>query len=241
MNITLNGGVAAVGLTYRQALKVAYDEGKAKGTLDEETIAFCENELRGTDANDIARAIAVEATLREPTPEGVTYLRPWGLKEIYEQGLLNAQNAYAQSLVDKMQGVYDEFREELKAAYPELSKKVFGFTVSAGGDLQVTAPPNVLNKEEQALLNGLLNKAKDLKALTIEHSKAVIEWVKLDKEKFKPVIDLDLSNVHGMINYGLLLNKGASHLEMVGSWLDQMSNNAKREEQEKSGSIDTRA
>ncbi|MNF05800.1 hypothetical protein D3C80_2056180 [compost metagenome] len=44
---------------------------------------------------------------------------------------------------------------------------------------------------------------------------------------------LDLSNFHKMIDYGLLLNKGALDLSSTDSWLDQLHKKAEKEPSER--------
>jgi len=78
-----------------------------------------------------------------------------------------------------------------------------------------------------------LNEAKDLQSLTLKHAKAVIELVKRDKPQFEDKVKLDLSNFHKMIDYGLLLNKGALDLGRENSWLDQLLKKAEKEPGEK--------
>ncbi len=77
-------------------------------------------------------------------------------------------------------------------------------------------------------MNTLLNEAKGLQPLTLKHAKAVIELTQLDKPQFEGKVKLDLSNFHKMIDYGLLLNKGALDLESPDSWLDQLHKRPRR-------------
>jgi hypothetical protein len=114
-----------------------------------------------------------------------------------------------------------------------LADKAFGYTVAEDGQLQVTAPPNMLTAWEQDTLNTLLNQRKDLQSLSFNHAKAVIELVQLDKKQFEGKVTLDLTNFHKMIDYGLLLNKGALDLRSTDSWLDQLYKKAKEEPIEK--------
>jgi hypothetical protein len=46
-------------------------------------------------------------------------------------------------------------------------------------------------------------------------------------------VKLDLSNFHKMIDYGLLLNKGALDLGRADSWLDQLHKKAEKDPIEK--------
>lgn len=103
-----------------------------------------------------------------------------------------------------------------------------GFTVTEDGQLKVTSPPNTLTARDEEILNALLNEAKGLQSLTLKHAKTVIELVKRDKPQFEGKVKLDLSNFHKMIDYGLLLNKGALDLRSTDSWLDQLHKNAEK-------------
>jgi hypothetical protein len=108
-----------------------------------------------------------------------------------------------------------------------------GFTVAEDGQLKVTSPPDTLTARDEEILNTLLNETKGLQPLTLKHAKAVIELIQLDKPQFEGKVKLDLSNFHKMIDYGLLLNKGALDLESSDSWLDQLHKKADKNPIEK--------
>ena len=110
-----------------------------------------------------------------------------------------------------------------------MAAKPFGYTVADNGQLQVTAPPNVLTDWEKDTLNILLNKRKDLQSLTFNHAKAVVELVELDKKQFEGKVTLDLNNFHKMIDYGLLFKRSALELTSTDSWLDQLRKKARQE------------
>jgi hypothetical protein len=147
--------------------------------------------------------------------------------------ILWAKELRAADTLHTMVGVYTDFKRDLHSKWPKLADKVFGFTVAEDGRLQVTAPPNTLDAREEQTLNTLLNKTKDLQSLTLKHAKAVIELVQLDKQQFEGKVKLDLTNFHKMVDYGLLLNKGALQLRSANSWLDQLHKNAEKDPTDK--------
>ncbi|MNO68382.1 hypothetical protein D3C76_592110 [compost metagenome] len=136
--------------------------------------------------------------------------------------ILWAKELRAGDMLHDMEGIYANFKKDLQSKWPGMAKNVIGFTIAEDGRLKVTSPPNTLTPKEEEILNSLLNKTKGLQALTLKHAIAVIELVQLDKPQFEGKVKLDLSNFHTLIDYGLLLSKGALDLRSPDSWLDQL-------------------
>lgn len=136
--------------------------------------------------------------------------------------ILWSNDLRAADTLKDIEGIYSDFKKDLQSKWPGLADKVFGFTVAENGQLQVTSPPNGLDDFDKKILNTLLNETKDLQSLTLKHAKAVMELVQLDKEQFAGKLIVDLTNFHKIIDYGLLLNKGALQLEKTDSWLKQL-------------------
>jgi hypothetical protein len=90
-----------------------------------------------------------------------------------------------------------------------------------------------LNTWEEEALNTLLNETKDLQPLTLKHAKDAIELIQMDRKYFEGKLNVDLTNAHKMIDYGLVLNKGALELRAPDSWLDQLYKNAEKDPFEK--------
>lgn len=147
--------------------------------------------------------------------------------------ILWAKERRAELMLSDMEVIYTDFKRELQSKWPDLANKAFGFTVAEDGRLQVIAPPNTLDAWDEETLNSLLNGTKDLQSLTLKHAKAVIELVQLDKNQFEGKVEVSLTNFHKMVDYGLLLNKGALELGKTDSWLDQLHKNADMEQREK--------
>ncbi|KAB0491261.1 hypothetical protein [Pseudomonas vancouverensis] len=122
----------------------------------------------------------------------------------------------------EMEDLYANFKQNLQSQWSGLAHLATGFTVSEDGQLKVTSPPNTLTARDEEILTALLNETKGLQPLTLKHAKLVIEMVQLDKPQFEGKVTLDLSNFHKLIDYGLLLNKGALDLSSSDSWLDQL-------------------
>ncbi|MDF9774779.1 hypothetical protein [Pseudomonas baetica] len=147
----------------------------------------------------------------------------------FRYSMIRHHEFQANLMLKKMEGVYSDFKKDLQSKWPGLANNVMGFTVAEDGQLKVTSPPNTLTAKDEDVLNTLLNKAKDLQPLTLKHAKTVIELIQLDKPQFEGKVNLDLSNFHKMIDYGLLLNKGALNLGSSDSWLDQLHKKAEKE------------
>jgi hypothetical protein len=139
----------------------------------------------------------------------------------------------AAETLNKIEGVYTDFKKNLHSTWPKLADKVFGFTVTEDGYLQVTATPNTLSAWEKNTLNTLLNEDKDLRSLTVKHAKAVIELMQCDQKYFGGKLTVDLTDFHKKIDYGLLFKKGALDLWATDSWLDQLRKKSEKDLVEK--------
>ncbi|MGF6087639.1 hypothetical protein [Pseudomonas sp. 18173] len=144
-----------------------------------------------------------------------------------------ANELRAGDMLREMEKIYSVFKNDLQNKWSGLANKPMGFTVAEDGQLKVTSPPNTLTARDEEILNALLNEAKGLQSLTVKHAKTVIELVKRDKPQFEGKVKLDLSNFHKMVDYGLLLNKGALDLRNSDSWLDQLHKKAEKDPIEK--------
>ena len=140
----------------------------------------------------------------------------------FRHSMIRHHEFQANLMLKKMEGIYSDFKKDLQSKWPGLANNVMGFTVAEDGQLKVTSSPNTLTARDEEILNTLLNEAKGLQPLTLKHAKTVIELIQLDKPQFEGKVKLDLSNFHKMIDYGLLLSKGALDLRSPDSWLDQL-------------------
>lgn len=165
----------------------------------------------------------------EKSPLGAGYVGLYTRIDCFRFTILWAKESRAADALKEIDAIYSDFKADLHSKWPQLAAKSFGYTVADNGQLQVTAPPNVLKDWEKDTLNILLNKRKDLQSLTFKHAKAVIELVELDKKQFEGKVKLDLTNFHKMIDYGLLLKKSALDLTSTDSWLDQLRKKARQE------------
>lgn len=226
---------ATVQIPYQQTVKTNTEKnesGEIESPVKEERRVRSTIEiLRDMPATDMTED-EIQVLLNTPVPGGY-YIRPWSLADIYNFAVLESKKFHAAEKLKQMEGIFSDFKKELNSNWPKLAEKTFGFTVADSGRLQVTAPPNTLAPWEEETLNTLLNGTKDLQLLTLQHTKAVIEVVQLDQREFRGKMKLDMSNFHKMIDYGLLLNKGALELGKTDSWLDQLHKNAEKDQTEK--------
>lgn len=155
------------------------------------------------------------------------------LVKSFRYSMIRHHEFQAGLVLKNMEGVYSDFKKDLQSKWSGLANNVMGFTVAEDGQLKVTSPPNTLTAKDEEILNTLLNEAKGLQSLTLKHVKAVIELVQLDKPQFEGKVKLDLSNFHKLIDYGLLLNKGALDLGRSDSWLDQLHKKSEKDPNEK--------
>jgi hypothetical protein len=142
--------------------------------------------------------------------------------ECYRDVILWAKELRAGDMLRDMEGIYADFKKDLQSKWSSMAKNVIGFTIAEDGQLKVTSPPNTLTPKDEEILNSLLNETKGLQSLTLKHAITVIELVQLDKPQFEGKVKLGLSNFHTLIDYGLLLSKGALDLRSPDSWLDQL-------------------
>lgn len=151
----------------------------------------------------------------------------------FRHSMIRHHEFQANLVLKRMEGVYSDFKKDLQSKWSGLAHDVMGFTVAEDGQLKVTSPPDTLTARDEEILNTLLNEAKGLQPLTLKHAKTVIELIRLDKPQFEGKVKLDLSNFHKMIDYGLLLNRGALDLRNSDSWLDQLHKKAEKNPIEK--------
>ncbi|MND75205.1 MULTISPECIES: hypothetical protein [Pseudomonas] len=151
----------------------------------------------------------------------------------FRYSMIRHHEFQANLMLKKMEGIYSDFKKDLQNKWSGLAHNVMGFTVAEDGQLKVTSPPDTLTARDEEVLNTLLNEAKGLQPLTLKHAKTVIELIQLDKPQFEGKVKLDLSNFHNMIDYGLLLNKGALDLGSSDSWLDQLHKKAEKDPSER--------
>jgi hypothetical protein len=186
--------------------------------------------------------VIIEITIEEldeldeflKTPENLHSVRlDNDRKNAVRFGCFRSKEFHAGETLRKMEGIYSEFKQDLRSKWPDLADKVTGFTVDEDGRLKVTSPPNTLDTKEEEIMNTLLNGTKDLQSLTLKHAKVVIELVQMDKQQFEGKVKVTLSNFHKLIDYGFLLIKGALHMGKTDSWLDQLNKSANIEQHEK--------
>ncbi len=196
------------------------DENRVKSTIDKLLTPLQKN-MTNDDLDEVEKFLDVIS------PNG-NYMGLRTEVKGFRAVILWGNELRAGDMLREMEGIYSDFKKDLQSKWSGLANKPMGFTVTEDGQLKVTSPPNTLTARDEEILNALLNEAKGLQSLTLKHAKTVIELVKRDKPQFEGKVKLDLSNFHKMIDYGLLLNKGALDLRSTDSWLDQLHKNAEK-------------
>ncbi|MGE8154766.1 hypothetical protein ACQKP5_26415 [Pseudomonas vancouverensis] len=215
-------------ISYPQAVKVnaelakpekvegpVVDEKKARLTIDMLMGRAPPTAITNEDLDEVETFL--ETNPRGPNDAGLSIRIQWD-----RQLILLGKEIQAGIALREMEDLYANFKQNLQSQWSGLAHLATGFTVSEDGQLKVTSPPNTLTARDEEILTALLNETKGLQPLTLKHAKLVIEMVKLDKPQFEGKVTLDLSNFHKLIDYGLLLNKGALDLSSSDSWLDQL-------------------
>jgi hypothetical protein len=201
------------------------DENRVKSTIDKLLTPLQKN-MTNEDLDEVEKFLDVVS------PNGDYMCLRTEIKG-FRAVILWGNELRAGDMLREMEKIYSVFKNDLQSKWSGLAPNVMGFTVAEDGQLKVTSPPNTLTARDEEILNTLLNETKGLQSLTLKHAKTVIELVKMDKPQFEGRVKLDLSNFHKMIDYGLLLNKGALDLGRENSWLDQLLKKAEKEPDEK--------
>ena len=113
-----------------------------------------------------------------------------------------------ETLENKMKPLYDNFKQQVSIAFPDLADKRYGITVDEEGELAIIK--GSLNESQQGILNVFINSfsnASEFKKLANEHVEATVNLVEFDrkpdqtsawigrfnvsKENYHEVIDLD--------------------------------------------------
>ena len=119
-----------------------------------------------------------------------------------------ATSSKLEAIENKMRPLYDNFKQQVTIAFPDLADKKYGITVDEEGELVIIK--GSLNESQQEILNEFINhfsNASEFKNLAREHVDTTVNLVELDrkpdqtsawigrfnvsKENYHQVIDLD--------------------------------------------------
>ncbi|AHF68790.1 MULTISPECIES: hypothetical protein [Pseudomonas] len=173
MNITLT---VQQHLSYREALKIAYDEAKQDGTLDEITEAACQKEFN----SPLPAAIYHESSMvssNRVSDTGGTYFKCWTLRDSYEQAKINARVYAAESLSNSINNAVEGIKEKLKASGAAFNEQDLKFSINEKGEFKPVSASEKPNEEQESIFTKLLNESEDLRKMAREYVRMVFSLV----------------------------------------------------------------
>ncbi|WP_147466561.1 hypothetical protein [Pseudomonas cichorii] len=169
MNITL---IVDQRLTYREALKIAYDKAKLDGELDELTEASCQAEFKKPPPAAIYHESDMVSSGGTSDTGGV-YFKMWTFREAYEQAKINARVCVTESLSDKISDVVFEIKKTLQESRAELTEQDLKFSINEAGEFRPVLLPGKSNQVQENFFTNLLNENENLRTLALEYVRMV--------------------------------------------------------------------
>ncbi|GFM79453.1 hypothetical protein PSCICN_01450 [Pseudomonas cichorii] len=173
MNITLT---VQQHLSYREALKIAYDEAKQDGTLDEITEAACQEEFNRPPPAAIYHESSMVSSNRV-SDTGGTYFKCWTLRDSYEQAKINARVYAAESLSKNINDAVEGGKEKLKASGVAFNEQDLNFSINEKGEFKPASVSGKPHEEMDNVFTKLLNENEDLRKMARQYVRMVFSLV----------------------------------------------------------------
>ncbi|MDB6141281.1 MAG: hypothetical protein JWP80_325 [Pseudomonas sp.] len=181
MIITLLGNMSH---TYQQALRAAYDKGKAEGTLDDQTIVECEAVFSRE------RYHAKNENIADGDANGGTYYQLSGLQQGYEEAMERAQKRHGLANLENAQDV----KEVLDSDNSDLAQPP-SITENNKNSLKALFASVGLSIQHQQRLARMFNIVQSLRPLTLERAEAVADLKKETKDRSADGVSLNVTNI----------------------------------------------
>lgn len=154
--------------TYHQALRAAYDKGKAEGTLDEQTIKECEAEF-SREKYVVPDTIV---TLGGARPDGWQCYCRSGLQQGYEEAMDKARKRHGLPSLEGAQGV----KEILNSDNLDLAQQPSSATDDHNKLKALFASAELsIQHQHQQMLTRMINIFKNIKSLTLERTELNVD------------------------------------------------------------------
>ncbi|MBX8515388.1 hypothetical protein K5D69_11855 [Pseudomonas cichorii] len=173
MNITLT---VEQHLSYREALKIAYDKARQDGTLDEITEVACQKEFNSPPPAAIYHESSMVSSNRV-SDTGGTYFKSWTLRDSYEQARINSRACVAESLSNRISDAADEIKKTLKESGTRFTELDLNFSINEKGEFKPVSAPGNPNEEKESIFTKLLNENEDLRKMAREYVRMVFSLV----------------------------------------------------------------
>ncbi|MBX8530663.1 hypothetical protein K5D32_13395 [Pseudomonas cichorii] len=173
MNITLT---VEQHLSYREALKIAYDKARQDGTLDEITEVACQKEFNSPPPAAIYHESSMVSSNRV-TDTGGVYFKCWTLRDSYEQAKINDRVYAAESLSNSINDAVEGVKEKLKASGVVLSEQDLNFSINEKGEFKPASVSGKPHEEIDSVFTKLLNENEDLRKVARQYVRMVFSLV----------------------------------------------------------------
>lgn len=173
MNITLT---VEQHLSYREALKIAYDKARQDGTLDEITEAACQEEFNSPPPAAIYHESSMVSSNRV-SDTGGTYFKCWTLRDSYEQAKINARVYAAESLSKNINDAVEGVKEKLKASGVAFNEQDLNFSINEKGEFKPASVSGKPHEEVDSVFTKLLNEDEDFREMARQYVRMVFSLV----------------------------------------------------------------
>ncbi|MBX8577384.1 hypothetical protein [Pseudomonas cichorii] len=173
MNITLT---VEQHLSYREALKIAYDKARQDGTLDEITEAACQEEFNSPPPAAIYHESSMVSSNRV-TDTGGVYFKCWTLRDSYEQAKINDRVYAAESLSNSINDAVEGVKEKLRTSGVAFNEQDLNFSINEKGEFKPVSALGKRSEEKESVFTKLLNENEDLKRMARQYVRMVFSLV----------------------------------------------------------------
>ncbi|MBX8483720.1 hypothetical protein [Pseudomonas cichorii] len=173
MNITLT---VEQHLSYREALKIAYDKARQDGTLDEITEVACQKEFNSPPPAAIYHESSMVSSNRV-TDTGGVYFKCWTLRDSYEQAKINDRVYAAESLSNSINDAVEGVKEKLRTSGVAFNEQDLNFSINEKGEFKPVSALGKRSEEKESVFTKLLNENEDLRRMARQYVRMVFSLV----------------------------------------------------------------
>ena len=170
-------------LSYRQAVKVAYNKAIENGGVDELTERACQALFSNPELSTAYHESDMDGI--EYTPDGGVRFKGWLGLPNYEQAKIEARKGYADWLKESMRSVTEALNNEPMSVGSNSNGKAVDFVVDEKGVLKAISPMGPLTPDEERSFSKRLNENQDLKTLAVEYARVMLSLLSCTKAGLK--------------------------------------------------------
>lgn len=163
-------------LSYRQAVRVAYDKAMKEGGVDEITEQEAQR-IFNCPYPDAVYHEDYSVQFSTPSGDGGFFFKSWNSWEIYEQAKIDSRKDCAEWFADEIYVAGQNVSKAAIASGLRLENKLISFVVDESGLLKAVSPLNQLSPDELGLVSWLANQNEEFKKLAEDYAELVASLV----------------------------------------------------------------